>query len=83
LKSAAARPNAAHAISASAAPWPVPALGDSTHGFPHLSGAGRLALKDIIMMGAALVTMADSASADLRSAERASKATVTTLRRLA
>jgi uncharacterized membrane protein YkgB len=39
----------------------VPDLGDSTHGFPYLSGAGRLVLKDAIMMGAALVTMADSA----------------------
>ena len=61
----------------------VPALGDSTHGFPYLSGAGRLVLKDIIMMGAALVTMADSANAYLRSAERASTPAVATLRRLA
>jgi uncharacterized membrane protein YkgB len=45
----------------------VPALGDSTHGFPYLSGAGRLVLKDAIMTGAALVTMADSAKAYLRS----------------
>ncbi|MCZ2343486.1 MAG: YkgB family protein [Bacteroidales bacterium] len=44
----------------------VPALGDTTHGFPYLSGAGRLVLKDAIMMGAALVTMADSARAYLR-----------------
>jgi len=36
-------------------------LGDTTHGFPYLSGAGRLVVKDAIMMGAALVTMADSA----------------------
>jgi len=39
----------------------VPNLGDSTHGFPYLSGAGRLVVKDAIMIGAALVTMADSA----------------------
>jgi len=39
----------------------VPNLGDSAHGFPYLSGAGRLVVKDAIMMGAALVTMADSA----------------------
>lgn len=39
----------------------VPALGDTTHGFPYLSGAGRLVIKDAIMAGAALVTMADSA----------------------
>ncbi len=44
----------------------VPNLGDTTHGFPYLSGAGRLVLKDAIMMGAALVTMADSARAYLR-----------------
>jgi reactive chlorine resistance protein C len=44
----------------------VPALGDVNHGFPFLSGAGRLVLKDAIMMGAALVTMADSANAYLR-----------------
>jgi uncharacterized membrane protein YkgB len=45
----------------------VPALGDVNHGFPYLSGAGRLVVKDAIMMGAALVTMADSARAYLRS----------------
>jgi len=39
----------------------VPAQGDAQHGFPYLSGAGRLVIKDVIMMGAALVTMADSA----------------------
>jgi uncharacterized membrane protein YkgB len=39
----------------------VPDLGDTTHGFPYLSGAGRLVIKDAIMLGAALVTMADSA----------------------
>ncbi|QDU94960.1 DUF417 family protein [Lignipirellula cremea] len=39
----------------------VPAIGGDHHGFPYLSGAGRLVVKDAIMMGAALVTMADSA----------------------
>lgn len=50
----------------------VPALGSNEHGFPLLTGAGRLVVKDAIMMGAALVTMADSAKAYLRkrSAER-------------
>ena len=47
----------------------VPALGDAQHGFPYLSGAGRLVIKDAIMMGAALVTMADSAKAYLRKQE--------------
>jgi reactive chlorine resistance protein C len=44
----------------------VPALGSSEHGFPLLSGAGRLVIKDAIMAGAALVTMVDSANAYLR-----------------
>ena len=44
----------------------VPALGSPEHGFPLLSGSGRLVIKDAIMMGAALVTMADSAKAYLR-----------------
>jgi uncharacterized membrane protein YkgB len=44
----------------------VPNLGGPNHGFPYLSGAGRLVIKDAIMMGAAAVTMADSAQAYLR-----------------
>ena len=43
----------------------VPDRGGPEHGFPLLSGAGRLVIKDAIMMGAALVTMADSAKAYL------------------
>ncbi|MEW5675427.1 DUF417 family protein [Flavobacterium enshiense] len=35
----------------------VPNLGDTEFGFPYLSAAGRLVIKDVIMMGAALVTM--------------------------
>lgn len=52
----------------------VPNLGDTVHGFPYLSGAGRLVIKDAIMLGAAVVTMADSArvylqqQSDVRSA---------------
>ncbi|RYD84499.1 MAG: DUF417 domain-containing protein [Verrucomicrobiaceae bacterium] len=49
----------------------VPALGDSEHGFPYLSGRGRLVIKDAIMLGAALLTMADSAKAYLRKTQRA------------
>lgn len=45
--------------------WVLP-FGDAQHGFPYLSGPGRLVIKDAIMMGAALVTMADSAKAYLR-----------------
>jgi uncharacterized membrane protein YkgB len=44
----------------------VPDLGGSEHGFPLLAAPGRLVVKDAIMMGAALVTMADSARAHLR-----------------
>lgn len=55
----------------------VPDRGGPEHGFPLLSGAGRLVVKDAIMMGAALVTMADSAKAYLRRrAERPSTAMV-------
>ncbi len=49
----------------------VPSLGSPEHGFPLLSGAGRLVIKDAIMMGAALVTMADSAKAYLRKRDAA------------
>jgi uncharacterized membrane protein YkgB len=48
----------------------VPPLGSPEHGFPLLSVAGRLVLKDAIMMGAAIVTMADSARAYLNSQAR-------------
>jgi reactive chlorine resistance protein C len=44
----------------------VPALGDAHSGFPYLSGRCRLVIKDAIMMGAAVVTMAHSAKAYLR-----------------
>ena len=43
----------------------VPALGDTEHGFPYLSGAGRLVIKDVIMMGASVVTMAQAAKVHL------------------
>jgi hypothetical protein len=48
----------------------MPALGDTAHGFPYLSGAGRLIIKDAIMLGAAIVTLADSAKAYLRRSRR-------------
>ena len=38
----------------------VPPLGDTEHGFPYLSGAGRLVVKDVIMLGAAVATMAQA-----------------------
>ncbi|WP_231928212.1 DUF417 family protein [Devriesea agamarum] len=39
----------------------VPNLGAETHGFPFLSGAGRLVIKDAIMLGASLWVASDSA----------------------
>ena len=51
----------------------VPALGASTHGFPYLSGAGRLIIKDAIMLGAAVVTLADSARTWLASSRQLSR----------
>jgi len=39
----------------------VPDLGDPNHGFPLLSGRGRLVVKDIIMMAGAFVALCDSA----------------------
>lgn len=44
----------------------VPALGDAHHGFPYLSGMGRLILKDTMMSAGAVVVMADSAATLLR-----------------
>lgn len=43
----------------------VPALGDAEHGFPYLSGAGRLVLKDVAILAGAWLIMADSARAIL------------------
>ncbi len=39
----------------------VPALGDTEHGFPYLSAAGRLVIKDVIMLGASITTMSQAA----------------------
>jgi uncharacterized membrane protein YkgB len=44
----------------------VGALGDGQHGFPYLSGAGRLVLKDVLMLAGSLYVMADSARQLLR-----------------
>lgn len=49
----------------------VPNLGDAHHGFPYLSARGRLVIKDVIMLGAALLTMADSARLALAQSKRA------------
>lgn len=39
----------------------VPALGDGAHGFPFLSGAGRLVLKDTVILGGSWLLMVDAA----------------------
>src|SRR5712664_671115 len=41
----------------------VSALGDAQHGFPYLSGGGRLVLKDVMLLAGGLLIMADSARA--------------------
>lgn len=52
----------------------VGALGDAQHGFPYLSGAGRLVLKDTMMLAGAWIIGVDAAKAIL--AERKEKAVV-------
>jgi uncharacterized membrane protein YkgB len=39
----------------------VPHLGDQQSGFPYLSGRGRLVIKDIVILGGAIITMSESA----------------------
>jgi reactive chlorine resistance protein C len=39
----------------------VPALGDAQHGFPYLSGAGRLVIKDTVILAGAWMVIADTA----------------------
>jgi reactive chlorine resistance protein C len=47
----------------------VPALGDAQHGFPYLSGMGRLIIKDTVILAGGVVIMADSARALLQERE--------------
>lgn len=54
----------------------VPALGDAEHGFPYLSGAGRLVLKDVALLAGAWLVLAATArelqiEADLEAARLA------------
>ena len=46
----------------------VPALGDAQHGFPYLSGAGRLVLKDTVILAGAWLVLVDTARSLLRRA---------------
>ncbi|MCJ2048879.1 reactive chlorine resistance membrane protein RclC [Methylobacterium sp. J-070] len=50
----------------------VAALGDAQHGFPYLSGGGRLVLKDIVLMAGAWLVVADGARAVLEHTARTS-----------
>jgi uncharacterized membrane protein YkgB len=49
----------------------VPNLGGPDYGFPYLSGAGRLVIKDVIMMAAGLVVAADAAKRILKKQQTA------------
>jgi uncharacterized membrane protein YkgB len=51
----------------------VAALGDAQHGFPYLSGAGRLVLKDVTLMAGGWLVLADSARAALDHAARSAR----------
>lgn len=44
----------------------VPALGDAEHGFPYLSGAGRLVLKDVTLLAGAWLVLVVTARDLLR-----------------
>ena len=44
----------------------VPALGDAAHGFPFLSGAGRLVLKDVMLLAGGFLLLVGSAKALLQ-----------------
>lgn len=48
----------------------VPDLGGDHHGFPYLAAPGRLVLKDLIMLAAAVVLLADSAKMALARREK-------------
>lgn len=39
----------------------VPHLSDTDYGFPYLSARGRLVIKDVVILGASLITMSQSA----------------------
>jgi reactive chlorine resistance protein C len=48
----------------------VPALGDAQHGFPYLSGAGRLVLKDTVILAGGWLLVVDGARAILAQTAR-------------
>jgi uncharacterized membrane protein YkgB len=54
----------------------VAALGDAHHGFPYLSGAGRLVLKDTALLAGAWLVLVDTARALLSERGRMARATI-------
>ncbi|MDP9077067.1 MAG: YkgB family protein [Bacteroidota bacterium] len=44
----------------------VPHLGDQNWGFPYLSGRGRLVIKDLVILGGAIITMSETAALYLK-----------------
>lgn len=44
----------------------VPHLGDQNWGFPYLSGRGRLVIKDLVILGGAIITMSETATIYLK-----------------
>jgi uncharacterized membrane protein YkgB len=44
----------------------VPHLNDTNWGFPFLSGRGRLVIKDIVILGGAIITMSETATLYLK-----------------
>jgi uncharacterized membrane protein YkgB len=48
----------------------VPHLTDNDWGFPFLSGRGRLVIKDIVILGGAIITMSESAALYLKRKEQ-------------
>lgn len=51
----------------------VPDLGGGEHGFPLLTGAGRLVIKDVAILAGAVVVMADSAQSILEQLNKKQK----------
>ncbi|SDF90662.1 Uncharacterized membrane protein YkgB [Dyadobacter soli] len=51
----------------------VPNLGDAQWGFPYLSGRGRLVVKDLVILGGAIVTMSETARYYLNRKNQAAK----------
>nr|WP_294871927.1 DUF417 family protein [uncultured Pedobacter sp.] len=54
----------------------VPHLTDEQWGFPYLSGRGRLVIKDIVILGGAIITMSESARLYLINKEKSGKTVV-------